>query len=60
MNTPYQIQAKENHKAQAEAYKDKYKVPHIVVYYDGDDFYDKDYVFNQINTMLAMKINVIF
>lgn len=60
MNTPYQLQAKENHKAQAEAYKEKYKVPHIVIYYDGDDFYDEEYVFNQINTILAMKINVIF
>ena len=34
MNTTYQLQAKENHKAQAEAYKEKYKVPHIVIYYD--------------------------
>ena len=60
MNTPYQMKAKENHKAQADAYREKYKVPHIVIYYDGDEFYDKDYVFNQINTMLAMKINIIF
>ena len=60
MNSPYQMKAKENHKAQADAYRDKYKVPHIVIYYDGDNFYDKDYVFNQINTMLALKINVIF
>jgi hypothetical protein len=59
MNTPYQLQAKENHKAQANAYREKYEVPHIVIYYDGDDFYDRDYVFNQINTILAMKINVI-
>jgi len=60
MNSAYQMKAKENHKAQADAYRDKYKVPHIVIYYDGDNFYDKDYVFNQINTMLALKINVIF
>lgn len=60
MNSPYQMKAKENHQFQADAYKEKYKVPHIVIYYDGDDFYDKDYVFNQINTMFAMKINIIF
>jgi len=60
MNSPYQMKAKENHQIQANAYKEKYSVPHIVIYYDGNDFYDKDYVFNQINTILAMKINVIF
>jgi len=60
MNSSYQMQAKENHQKQAEAYREKYSVPHIIIYYDGDEFYDKDYVFNQINTMLAMKINIIF
>ena len=38
MNTPYQMKAKENHKTQADAYREKYKVPHIVIYYDGDEF----------------------
>jgi hypothetical protein len=60
MNSPYQLKAKESHQAQADAYKEKYGVPHIIIYYNGDDFHDRDYVFNQINTMFAMKINVIF
>lgn len=58
MNSPYQLKAKENHQKQCELYKKRFNVPHIVIYYEEDNFYDKQYVLNQINTILAMKINV--
>lgn len=58
MNSPYQLKAKENHQKQCEQYKKRFNVPHIVIYYEENNFYDKQYVLNQINTILAMKINV--
>ena len=59
MSAPYQLKSKEHHQKQLELYKEKFNVPHIIIYYQGDTFYDKEYVLNQINTILAMKINVL-
>lgn len=59
MSSPFQLKSKELHQHQLKLYKHTFNVPHIIIYYQGDTFYDKEYVLNQINTILAMKINVI-
>lgn len=55
MNTPYQVQAKENHRVQRQAYMDKFKVPHFMFYYDNGELTDKEELTNQINTILYLK-----
>lgn len=59
MSSPFQLKSKDLHQSQLKLYKDTFNVPHIIIYYQADTFYDKEYVLNQINTILAMKINVI-
>ena len=58
MNTPYQIMAKANHEKQRDLYKEKYGVPHYIFYYENNKLYDKQYAINQINTCMALKIQV--
>jgi len=58
MNTPYQMRAKENHEVQRELYKKEFGVPHYLFYYQDNRLYDKEYIINQINTSLALKIQV--
>lgn len=57
MNTPYQIQAKENHKRQRDEYVRLFNVPHYIFYYDENGLYEKEKVSNKINTILVMKTN---
>ena len=59
MSSPFQLKSKEHHQKQLQLYKKTFNVPHIIIYYQDNTFYDKEYVLNQINTILAMKINVI-
>ena len=59
MCTPYQLKAKENHKKQAELYKKKYQVPHIIVYYDGGKLHEPQKTFDKINTIILFQIEVI-
>ena len=58
MASPFQLKSKEHHNKQLELYKQTFNVPHIIIYYEDNNFYDKQYVLNQINTILAMKLNV--
>ena len=60
MSNPFQLKSKEHHDKQRILYKERFNVPHIIIYYEDNSLYDKDYVLNQINTILSMKINVIF
>ena len=60
MSGPFQLKSKEHHNKQRDLYKREFNVPHIIIYYENNTLYDRDYVLNQINTILAMKINVIF
>jgi hypothetical protein len=53
MNTPYQNQAKLNHERQRTNYKEKFKVPHFLIYYDNGKLYEKQKVLNQINILLT-------
>ena len=57
MNTPYQLQAKENHKRQKDEYVRLFNVPHYIFYYDENGLYEKEKVSNKINTILVMKTN---
>jgi hypothetical protein len=52
MNTPYQNQAKLNHEVQRQKYKDEFKVPHFLIYYDNNKLQDKQKVTDKINTLL--------
>ncbi len=58
MNTPYQNQAKLNHEAQRQKYKDEFKVPHFLIYYDNNKLHDKQKVIDKINTLLINLIEV--
>ena len=58
MNHPYQLKAKQNHNIQAEAYKERFKVPHVMVYYDNGKIYEAEDLFNRINTILVYNIKV--
>lgn len=58
MNTSYQQKAKENHQIQAEAYRKKFKVPHVIIYYDNKKIHDKEELFLKINTILVYNIKV--
>jgi len=60
MSGAFQLKSKEHHDKQRELYKKEFNVPHIIIYYENNAIYDRNYVLNQINTILAMKINVIF
>jgi hypothetical protein len=53
MNTPYQNQAKLNHEMQRTNYKEKFKVPHFLIYYENGKLYEKQKVLNQINILLT-------
>jgi hypothetical protein len=53
MNTPYQNQAKLNHERQRTNYKEKFKVPHFLIYYENGKLYEKQKVLNQINILLT-------
>lgn len=52
MNTPYQNQAKANHEVQRQNYKDKFKVPHFILYYENNKLHQKQKTINTINTLL--------
>jgi hypothetical protein len=58
MNTTYQLKAKENHQRQADAYTEKFQVPHIVVFYDNHKIHEKEELINKINTILVYNIKV--
>lgn len=58
MNTPYQLKAKENHEKQAKEYTQKFGVPHFVVYYENRKVYNPQDLYDRIDTMLLMKINI--
>ena len=58
MRTPYQMKAKENHQKQVDAYKEKFGVAHFFVFYSNNKFIHSQPLFNQINTYLALNINV--
>lgn len=60
MNTPYQLKAKENHEKQAKEYTQKFGVPHFVVYYENRKVYNPQDLYDRIDTMLLMKININF
>lgn len=53
MNTPYQNQAKLNHERQRTNYKEKFKVPHFLIFYENGKLYEKQKVLNQINILLT-------
>lgn len=53
MNTPYQNQAKLNHERQRTNYKEKFKVPHFLIYYENGELFEKQKVLNQINILLT-------
>jgi hypothetical protein len=53
MNTPYQNQAKLNHEQQMKRYKDKFKVPHFLIYYENNTIYEKEKVLDKINILLV-------
>lgn len=53
MNTPYQNQAKLNHERQRTNYKEKFKVPHFLIYYENGKLYEKQKIINQINILLT-------
>lgn len=53
MNTPYQNQAKLNHERQRTNYKEKFKVPHFLIYYENGKLYEKQRIINQINILLT-------
>jgi len=53
MSTPYQNQAKLNHERQRTNYKEKFKVPHFLIYYENGKLYEKQNVLNQINILLT-------
>jgi hypothetical protein len=53
MNTPYQMQAKLNHEEQMKRYRDKYKVPHFLIYYENNSIYEKEKVLEKINILLV-------
>jgi hypothetical protein len=53
MNTPYQMQAKLNHEEQMKRYRDKYKVPHFLIYYENNKIYEKEKVLDKINILLV-------
>jgi len=53
MNTPYQNKAKLNHERQRTNYKEKFKVPHFLIYYENGKLYEKQKVLNQINILLT-------
>jgi len=53
MNTPYQNQAKLNHERQRTNYKEKFKVPHFLIYYENDKLHDKQMITNKINILLT-------
>jgi len=55
MSTSYQLKQKKNHQIQKEAYIKLFKVPHMLLYYDNNDLYDKQKVFNKINIILTFK-----
>jgi hypothetical protein len=57
MSNPYQLKAKDNHNKQRDLYKITYGVPHFLIYYEKDELYDKQNVFNQINLLLTNLIN---
>lgn len=58
MNTPYQNQAKLNHELQRQKYKDEFKVPHFLLYYENNKLHDKQKVIDKINTLLINLIEV--
>lgn len=58
MMHPYQLKAKANHEFQREQYKEEFKVPHILIFYQNHFLHNKEYVINQINTISALKIKV--
>ena len=58
MNTPYQNQAKLNHDVQRTKYKNEFKVPHFLIYYDNGKLHEKENVVNQINILLTNLIEV--
>jgi hypothetical protein len=58
MNTPYQNQAKLNHELQRQKYKDEFKVPHFLIYYENNKLQDKQKVIDRINTLLINLIEV--
>jgi hypothetical protein len=53
MNTPYQMQAKLNHEEQMKRYRDKYRVPHFLIYYENNSIYEKEKVLEKINILLV-------
>ena len=55
MNTPYQMKAKENHKRQRDEYVKLFNVPHYLFFYEDGQLYDKEKIYNKINTILALK-----
>jgi hypothetical protein len=55
MNTPYQLQAKANHRAKNLAYQNLY-APFVYVYYDNNKIVDKEDLLNQISTIIHFNI----
>lgn len=53
MNTPYQNQAKLNHEQQMIKYKEKFRVPHFLIYYENNSIYEKEKVLEKINILLV-------
>lgn len=56
MSSPYQIKAKENHEVQRKSYISKYKVPHVMIYYDNGVIVDKQKLLEKINIILHFQI----
>lgn len=58
MNSPHQNRAKEFDQEKIAKYKDKFGVAHFFVFYSNNKFIHSQPLFNQINTYLALSINV--
>jgi len=51
MGSPYQLRAKEAHRAKNEQYKQEY-APYVYVYYGKEGIVDKEQLYNQIDLFL--------
>lgn len=56
MSSGYQLKAKQNHEAQRQAYIEKFKAPHFIVFYNNGQIVDKQKILEKINIILHFQI----
>ena len=52
MSKPYQVKAKENHEKQRLDYRERFKVPHLLIYYQDEEIYELQKIKNKIDIIL--------